>query len=96
MPSLVVNWFPEVSHQFPNTAKALKRYDAAKVDRDRTFDQADTDEKVADAIKADLDAEHRVQDAFWEDTKDINSQDHCRVAAISFLRALVKHFGPSC
>lgn len=79
-----------MSKRFPNTAIALKQYDATEHEREELYRKARSNSgfgkwsrRVARDVKA-------VQLAFWNDTAGLNSKDTCLITPLSFLRKLVK------
>lgn len=72
--------------KFTNTQAALATYDADTPRREALWQDAKTDADVDAAERADAEALQRVRDAYWEDTKDINSRDHR--ADINFMREM--------
>lgn len=75
---------------FPHTKAALEKYDSTQSDRDFLWENPKSDWDVLHAQNQDQDAIDRVREAFYEDTKDRNSRDNCRVVKLGWLRALVE------
>lgn len=72
---------------FDNTKKALIEYDANEAARDALWLAVKTNADVEAAEKADLDALLKVRAAFYQDTKDINSERTVmRSVGIKFMR----------
>lgn len=71
-----------------NTKKALARYDAMQSMRDKAWDNVMTVGHVVMAEENDRLALRAVQDAFHEDTKDINSSEMYRRPSIDFIRRM--------
>lgn len=77
-------------NKFENTAKALAVFDAGKPARDEAWSQINNDTDVANVEADELAALRLVQEAFYEDTKHINSLDHCYRADLQFMRRMAK------
>lgn len=75
---------------FTNTAFALRRYHETERDRLAVLDAVETDGDVWKFELMQLRAVRAVQRAFYEDTKDFNSLDHCMLASIEFMNMLVQ------
>lgn len=75
---------------FANTRAALAVYDAGQAERDAAFERATTEVEISECVIAEVIAEEKVQDAYYQDTGAINSREHCRFMKIDEkLRALV-------
>lgn len=74
---------------FSNTRVALAEFDAGKEFRNSLWAGAETTDDVAAAELIDQEALIKAQTAFHEDTKDINSREHCRRVDIAFMRQCV-------
>lgn len=72
---------------FKNTRAALVVFDAGADERDRAWADADTDEAVAAAHALDKNALKKVQLAFYEDTKQFNSENQCLAVDLGHMRA---------
>lgn len=75
-------------NKFPHTRKALREYDASEYKRKRMVDRIETEADVREWQAVCDAAVLEVQKAFYEDTKPINSMNHCKYATISWLREL--------
>jgi len=75
--------------KLPHTRKALTEYDRTQYVRDMLLDRANTDRHIAEWQAACDAALLEVQQAFFEDTKHVNSMDHCKYADITWLRSLL-------
>lgn len=73
---------------FTKTAAALIEYDAGKGKRDRMWNAISCTEDVKAAEETEATALAKVQEAFHEDTSDINSRDDCRLVDIGFMRRM--------
>lgn len=67
---------------------ALEEFDRTAPERAALWDKIETNEDVVVAEKADQDALIKVQQAFWEVTKDRNSRENCACVDISFARKI--------
>lgn len=74
---------------FGSTRKALALYDASQADRDKLWNDVQSDRDVLAAEKADADALALVQEAFWEDTKAYNSRANCSHIHITDARRMI-------
>lgn len=75
---------------FKHTRKALEEFDAGAAERSRLWDAincADDVYKAEGREKADLE---KLQDAFHQDTKDVNSLAHCRLVPVIVMRHMAK------
>ena len=73
---------------FDNTRKAFIKFDKSAAKRKKLWDSVNSNADVEAAQKADHDALALVQEAFYEDTSDINSHDHCTRVDESFMRRM--------
>lgn len=73
---------------FDHTRAALAVYDAGAAERSGMWDQVQTNEDVAVIEREENKALRLVQDAFFKDTKHINSREHCRRADLAFMRRM--------
>jgi len=69
-----------------HTREALKMYDQDEPRRDALFNDIQTHEDVAVWEKAEQDALNSVRRAFHKDTQHINTEKHCMLVGINFLR----------
>ena len=76
------------------TRAAMDRYDAGEAERDAMIRAAKSHEDVHAWRKAEAEALESVQQAFFEDTSDRNSRDHCRFADIKWIRGLLAEHAP--
>lgn len=76
----------------PHTAVALKIYDEGHAVRETLFYTTRGDDDAWG--RAVRDAIQKVQDAFFEDTKDHNSRDNCCLVSIGWLKQQVAKHGP--
>lgn len=75
-----------------NTRRALAVFDAGIPERDRMIAVARTEKETKAWLEAEREALQLVQEAFFADTSDRNSRDHCRLVDIKWLRSLcAKH-----
>lgn len=65
---------------------ALAEYDRTAVERQHKWDTVESSDDVDAADQADKDALVKVQDAFFEVTRDRNSRDNCGLADIASIR----------
>jgi hypothetical protein len=80
--------------RFPNTALALKAYDAVDHEREELYRKAKSPTsfgKWSRRVAADVKA---VQLAFWNDTSRSNSRENCLRTPVGVIRALVRSMGP--
>lgn len=75
-----------MNHPFKNTIEALAIYDLGLEERQRLWDTAQSEADVDAADAAEKSALTMVQYAFYEDTKHVNSREHCKLADIGFMR----------
>lgn len=73
---------------FDNTRKALIEFDAGAAERQRLWDSIESNQDVEAAVAADNAAKNKVREAFYEDTKDINSKENCMCVEVDFMRRL--------
>lgn len=66
---------------FSHTKQALRVYDAHRIVRNALWEAASVGEifDIYVAEQADKEAEDLVRQAFYEDTKEFNSKDHCKL-----------------
>lgn len=76
---------------------ALSEYDRTRPEREKLWDDVESNEDVAIAEKADKDALVKVQEAFYQVTKNRNSREHCARVDIDFARqvAAIEHSRPT-
>lgn len=67
---------------------ALVEYNRTAPERQQLWDTVESNGAVEAAERADKAALTRVQDAFYEVTKDRNSREHCRCVDIGFMRKI--------
>lgn len=65
---------------------ALVEYDRTAPEREAIWNDVENDTDVSVAEKADSDALEKVQEAFYQVTKDRNSRDSCRCVDIAYAR----------
>jgi hypothetical protein len=70
--------------------EALNEYDRTAQERQRQWDTVRTEKEVSQAELADGIALQKVQDAFYEVTKDRNSRDNCRRCGLPFMRKVAR------
>ncbi len=75
---------------FANTRAALIEYDAMAAHRDHLFNTVESNADVAAWEQVCLDDLNDVREAFWHDTKDINSRDNCMRVELEFMRKCAK------
>ena len=75
---------------FEHSRRALAVFDAGAEERQKAWDSIDTAEDVEACEKADLQAEALVQEAFFQDAKDINSRKNCGYVRATRVRELVE------
>lgn len=68
--------------------EAIKEYDRTAPERQKLWDNIESNQDVRDAEKADLEALERVQAAFWKVTRDRNSLESCLRIDIDFARQI--------
>lgn len=66
--------------------EALAEYDRTAAERDQLWTNAETNEDVLAAERAEKDALLKVQLAFHALTKDRNSLEHCKLVDLEFMR----------
>lgn len=76
--------------KFARTRAALEVYDAGEAARKKMWDEARDAKAVRLAVQKDEDDEFVVRDAFFEDTKDVNSRGHVDAADLAFIRKCAK------
>lgn len=76
--------------KFANTAKALRVYDRRMAVLAKRMDAAENDADVFDVVEAEKVALAILQKAFYADTSDCNSWEHCQIVTASHLRELVQ------
>lgn len=64
-------------NEFKNTKAALIVFDATKPEYDSLWEKVDSEEKMKAAQLFDQLAMNKVREAFFEDTKEFNSREHC-------------------
>jgi len=80
---------------FSQTAAAILVFDSTAAERRRAWNEAETNEDVAAADKADAQALRHVQDAYHRDTSDINSLANCHRIDIDSMRRLSRDSTPA-
>ncbi len=80
---------PQTQPDFANTRKALAVYDASQADRDKLWNDVQSDRDVFAAEETDADALALVQEAFWQDTKAYNSRENCSHIHITDARRMI-------
>lgn len=80
---------------FSQTAAAILVFDSTAAERRRAWNEAETNEDVAAADKADAQALRLVQDAYHRDTSDINSLANCHRIDIDSMRRLSRDSAPA-
>lgn len=78
--------------KFPHTKKALEEYDAGLATRLKFYDLTSNNEEFWIVWYGEQAAIRAVQDAFYEDTKDVNSLEKCRSTTLDYLRPLVSRY----
>lgn len=73
---------------FDNTRAALVEFEKGEPKRSKLWDKAHSMKGVEAAEKADAVALRKVQEAFYLDTKDINSHSNCLTVGIKYLREI--------
>lgn len=68
--------------------EALAEYDRTAPARKEMWDSVESNQDVHAAEKADIDALVKVQDAFYEVTKDRNSRASCAQVGLDFMRRI--------
>lgn len=71
---------------------ALAEYDRTKPDRDALFEQIDSNEDVEAWEAEELAALRKVQEAFYEVTRDRNSRETCMCVGLGFMRSLAEKY----
>ena len=83
--------------KLPHTAKALAEYDAKKACLDKEFNEWLEKPAVTghllDIINQTEELLTPLREAFYEDTKHINSHDKCMLVDVATLRKWVEKFG---
>ncbi len=68
--------------------EALNEYDRTAQERQKLWDNLESNQDVMDAEKAELEALERVQEAFWQVTRDRNSRESCSRIRIEHARKI--------
>lgn len=63
---------------FDNSRAALAKYDEGQAERAGAWRRVETNEDIIKCEAMDDAAKHLVQDAYYEDTKHLNSRANCR------------------
>lgn len=79
-----------MSKRFPNTAIALKQYDATEHEREELYRKARSNSGVIKWSRRAARDLKAVQNAFFNDTSRFNARDACLRTPISFMRKLVE------
>jgi protein-disulfide isomerase-like protein with CxxC motif len=75
---------------FKRTREALAVYDTSAAERQARWDRVNTTDHVEEAEHQDRLALEAVQEAFYQDTRNVNSREHCALADIAFMRRCVE------
>ena len=80
---------------FPNTRKALEEWDNDRSRRDQLWKDAQSKKDMIHWGRVELEAAKKVQEAFYQDTKEFNLRDRCSLVDpdSAFLRELVRKYG---
>lgn len=81
---------PGLKYDTQPLVAALAEYDRTAPERKVAWDAAESNADVAIAEKADKDAAEKVQEAFYQVTKDRNSRKNCKCVDITFARKIAK------
>lgn len=81
-----------LAHSTQGLKDALAEYDRTAAERQRLWDSIACNADVTAAEAADRDALAKVQDAFYEVTRDRNSRDNCRRVDIDFMRRIAARY----
>lgn len=73
---------------FDHTRAAVLEFDAGIPSREATWSQVQTNTDVDVCERLDFQALRKVQEAFYLDTKHINSRDNCLRVDIDFMRRM--------
>lgn len=68
--------------------EALNEYDRTAPERQKLWDTIESNQDVMHAEKSDQEALERVQEAFWQVTRDRNSRESCACVSIEFARKI--------
>lgn len=79
---------------FDHTAAALIVFESTVTQRARAWATADSVDDIVAAERADIEALHFVQAAFYQDTRDINSFESCMRMGLASLRRLTNGAAP--
>jgi hypothetical protein len=79
---------------FTHTRAAFVIYDEGHAARQVLWDAAESDSDVAVAQAADAAALEKLQDAFYLDTQEVNSREHCKHIDAYDMRKLVTKHNP--
>lgn len=80
---------------FEHSRKALDALDASAPARLRNWQLAQTEEQVRACELADAEALVELRQAFYEDTKCINSRESCNTVDLADIRWLLNDFRPT-
>jgi hypothetical protein len=75
--------------EFKHTRKALKRYNSLQASRDMFVTNTKTNADVDQWYKMCADDVDEVREAFFMDTADINSWEHCAIVSIEYIQTLL-------
>ncbi len=75
---------------FEETRAALAVFDQGQPARDHNWDRAETADQVEFCRLQDQTALTMVRQAFWRDTRSVNSWGHCRAAPLEFMRRMAE------
>lgn len=76
--------------RFPNTAIALRQYDATEHEREELYRKARSNSGVNKWSRRAARDMRAVQLAFYNDTARLNSKETCLITPLSFMRRLVE------
>lgn len=80
---------------FGQSAAAILVFDAGAVQRIRAWSSAECAEDIAVAERADAEALRAVQEAYHQDTSDINSLASCYRVDVDFVRRMARDCAPA-
>lgn len=75
---------------FENTRKALVEFDEMAAQRAHAWTTIETNDEVEACAAADTAALNKVREAYYLDTKDINSRENCMRVDLEFMRKMVE------
>lgn len=79
-----------MSRVFENTRKALQEFDETAAQRAQAWSVVETNDEVGACEVADNAALNKVREAYYLDTKDINSKDNCMRVDLEFMRRMAE------